>query len=71
MKKVGIDTPPKISPDAPVEVRMKVMQDYIVDLRRQAIKLKELMGGPKGSTPVEKLTMIKPSLTLKDLGIKK
>ena len=71
MKKVGIDTPPKISPDAPVEVRMKVMQDYIVDLRRQAIKLKELMGGPKGSTPVEQLTMIKPSLTLKDLGINK
>ena len=71
MKKVGIDTPPKVSPDAPWEVRMKVMQDYIVDLRRQAIKLKELMGGPKGSTPVEKLTLIKPSLTLKDLGIKK
>tara|TARA_R100001594_G_C3991124_1_gene252432 strand:+ start:16 stop:966 length:951 start_codon:yes stop_codon:yes gene_type:complete len=81
MKRVGIDTPPKISPDAPVEVRMKVMQDYIVDLRRQAIKLRDLMN-PKDTAklkeilgsepmPVEQLTMIKPSLTLKDLGIKK
>lgn len=69
LKKHGLDTPPIISPDAPVEVRMRVMQNYIVDLRRQAIKLKELMGGPKGTANVEDLTFIKPPLTKKDLGI--
>jgi len=69
LKKHGLDTPPIISPDAPVEVRMRVMQNYIVDLRRQSIKLKELMGGPKGTANVEDLTFIKPSLTKKDLGI--
>jgi hypothetical protein len=70
LKKHGLDTPPNISPDAPVEVRMRVMQNYIVDLRRQAIKLKELMGGPRGTANVEDLTFIKPPLTKKDLGIK-
>ena len=69
LKKHGLDTPPIISPDAPVEVRMRVMQNYIVDLRRQSIKLKELMGGPKGTANVEDLTFIKPPLTKKDLGI--
>lgn len=81
MKKVGIDTPPKISPDASWEVRARVMQNYITDLRKQAIQLRDLMN-PKETEklkkilggdlmPVDKLTMIKPSLTAKDLGIKK
>ena len=69
LKKHGLDTPPVISPDAGVEVRMRVMQNYIVDLRKQSIKLKELMGGPRGTANVEDLTFIKPPLTKKDLGI--
>ena len=81
MRRVGLDTPPQISPDAGWEVRARVMQNYITDLRKQAIKLRDLMN-PKDTAklkeilggepmPVEQLTMIKPSLTLKDLGIKK
>jgi len=94
MRRVGLDTPPQISPDAGWEVRARVMQNYITDLRKQAIKLKDLMN-PKETAklkkilgskemeklygkakntdvmPVEQLTMIKPSLTLKDLGINK
>ena len=94
MRRVGLDTPPQISPDAGWEVRARVMQNYITDLRKQAIKLKDLMN-PKETAklkkilgskemeklygkakntdvmPVEQLTTIKPSLTLKDLGINK
>ena len=81
MRRVGLDTPPQISPDAGWEVRARVMQNYITDLRKQAIQLKDLMN-PKDTaklkkilggelTPVDQLTTIKPSLTLKDLGINK
>ena len=68
LKKVGIDTPPKVSPDAPYGVRAKIMQQYIFDVKRQLLKYQEILAKAKGQkipkdlTPIENLFMIKPSL---------